>query len=167
MNGHVNKTIGDLLSLLEEYESKAVETKKMINSLREMIGENPMFHDVGIQSSKKSLRADVYYGKPLATAAREFLEWRGSACPVDEILDGLIVGGFDFEWKEKDRLRNLAINISKNTVVFHKLPNGMIGLLTWYPEATKKKADREKSQLPPGEEEIEEVVEDKNEEEQK
>jgi hypothetical protein len=67
---------------------------------------------------------------------------------ADEILKGLEEGGFDFEplgWKEKDRLRSLSISLAKNTAIFHRLPNnGAFGLLAWYPEVAKRKAEAEK-----------------------
>lgn len=48
-------------------------------------------------------------------------------------------------WPKGGRLRALAISISKNTNVFHKLPNGMWGLNVWYPEATERKKAKAKS----------------------
>lgn len=139
MNDKLNVAVDVLLEKLEEQEHAVIETKKMINSLLGMMGENPRFLDADLQHTQKTFRPDMFYGKPLATAAREFLELRGTACFAEDILKGLSQGGFDFEWNEKDRLRNMAISISKNSLVFQKIPNGMIGLLIWYPEAKKKR----------------------------
>lgn len=73
--------------------------------------------------------------------------------PASEIIETLERGGFDFSstgWKEKDRLRSFTITLSKNTVGFHRLPNGYFGLPKWYPEALKQKqaarAERETAQ---------------------
>ena len=68
------------------------------------------------------------------------------ACQREEILRGLVAGGFDFDilgWKEDDRLRSLAISLAKNTGAsgrFHRLKNGTFGLRSWYDEDFLKKA---------------------------
>jgi hypothetical protein len=70
------------------------------------------------------------------------LERRKRACKAEEILQGLLDGGFDFdanEWKEKDRLRLLASSLAKNNTKFHRLPNGTFGLLAWYDQALIQK----------------------------
>lgn len=68
----------------------------------------------------------------------------------EEILKGLEAGGFDFRavgWKDNDRLRSLAIGLSKNPK-FHKLPSGPYGLTSWYDEAIlKKPSERRKKKL--------------------
>lgn len=137
-----------LLSKLEEDTRKVVETKKMINSLRGMNGEEPLFHDVDTPQSQNISRPDIFYGKPFSTAARDFLEMKKRACSTEEILRGFEQGGFDFDavgWKEKDRLRSLAISLAKNSAVFHKLPNGTFGLLAWYPDIAKRKTEKDKN----------------------
>lgn len=158
MNEKLQGAIEVLIEKLREQEQDIIATKKMINSLRYMIGEAPLFQDNELQESQGIPRADLYYGKPLATAAREYLEFRNRACTLEEILNGLIQGGFDFQslgWKH-DRIRNnLAISLAKNTNVFHRLPNESIGLLTWYPEVIKRKSEREKTQEINGEKEKE------------
>jgi hypothetical protein len=88
------------------------------------------------------MRPDEYYGKPFATAARLYLERRRQAVPADEIMRGLEQGSFDFEaqgWPKDDRLRLLALSLSKNTGIFHKLPSGLVGLKDWYPDAIERK----------------------------
>ncbi|HML94726.1 MAG TPA: hypothetical protein PKC29_04775 [Thermodesulfobacteriota bacterium] len=145
MDSKISDAIEVLQAELEEQERNIIKVKETINFLLAKIGKEPRYAGSELNATQISLRPDIFYGKPLATAIREYLEWKGVACKVEEILQGLEEGGFDFEWKEKDRLRNLAINISKNTAVFHKLPNSMIGLLIWYPEAMKKKNERERA----------------------
>lgn len=143
MKDELNSAIEVLLTQLQEQLQEIAETKKMINSLKRRIGEEPMFPDVAVeQVGSVGIRADQYYGKPLATAAQEFLTAKRQACPAEEILRGLQQGGFDFRamnWKENDRLRSLAISLAKNTAVFHKLPNNTFGLLAWYPEVANKR----------------------------
>jgi hypothetical protein len=150
MKEQLSGAIDALLAKLEEQMQGVIETKRMINSLRKMIGEDPLFSESEVQQPQIDLgpiKADQYYGKPLASAARDYLERRKTACPAEDILKGLAVGGFDFEgtgWREKDRLRSLSISLAKNTAIFHRLPNGTFGLLTWYPGVANRKAEAQK-----------------------
>lgn len=145
MNEKLSGAIEVLLGKLEEQARSILETKKMINSLRQMNGETPLFNEAELQANDSAgpSRPDMYYGKGPATACREYLEWRKQACTAEEILKGLGQGGFDFKavgWNEEDnRLRNLAISLAKNTAMFHRLPNGTFGLIAWYPDVAKKK----------------------------
>ena len=145
MEDKLSGAIEVLLAKLGEQMRTVIETKKLINSLQQMNGESPQFNDAELQATDSGpSRSDMYYGKGPGTACREYLEWRKRACAADEILKGLGQGGFDFKeagWTEEDgRLRSLSILLAKNTAMFHKLPNGTFGLLSWYPEVAKKKA---------------------------
>lgn len=96
-----------------------------------------------------AINPSQFYGKTPITAAREYLDIRGQAVKQEEILESLIVGGFDFGaqgWTEPMRLKNLSISLGKNTGIFHRLPNGMIGLLKWYPNAKAKKSSGKTNQ---------------------
>lgn len=150
MKEKINAAIEVFLSDLEEQTRNINETKKMINALRSKIGEEPLFTDIDLPQNQNISRPDIFYGKPLSTAAREFLEWKKRACMVEEILQGLTQGGFDFKalgWKENDRLRSLAVSLAKNSAIFHRLPtNNAFGLLAWYPEVQKAKTEKEKDQ---------------------
>lgn len=148
MDQKLSAAIEVLMEQLEEEITAVNETKKMINALRKRNGEKPLFNDVDLPRSQNISRPDIFYGKPFSTAAREFLDFRRRACSTDEILSGLEQGGFDFEavgWKEKDRLRSLAISLAKNSAIFHRLPNGTFGLLSWYPDMAKPKKEKEKN----------------------
>src|SRR5208282_2773272 len=126
---------------LDEQLQSAAETKKTINMLLKSMGKPLQYVDVG--ESSGIIRADQFYGKQFATAASEYLELRKQACQPDEILRGMIEGGFDFDvmgWKESDRLRSLAISLAKNNTKFHRLKNGSFGLRSWYDEDFLKKA---------------------------
>jgi len=120
------------------------ETKKMINALLRRMGEEPEFEDVEVgQLPLRSItRRDLYYGKPFATAAQEYLDHRKQACSAEEIVTALEEGGFDFKmlaWKERKNWPRLtAISLAKNNQKFHKLPNGTFGLLSWYPDVAKR-----------------------------
>ena len=149
MDEKLNGAIEVLVEKLREKEREVIEAKKMINSLRHMNGEAPLFSDAQLQDSStvNPSRPDLYYGKPITTACREYLELRKQACQAEEIQRGLEHGGFDFDsqgWKEKDRLRSLSISLAKNSGIFHRLPNGTFGLLAWYPDVRQK--ERKKPQ---------------------
>jgi hypothetical protein len=142
-NPKYNDAIDTLLGELDEQQKGVVDTKKTINALRRRNGEPPLFSEaeLGETQTINPSRPDLYYGKPLATACREYLELRRQACKAEDVLDALEKGGFDFDalgYKKNDRLRSLSISMAKNTAIFHRLPNGTFGLLAWYPEATTK-----------------------------
>ena len=136
MSDKLQAAIDVLAEQLETQLQEVSETKKMINSLRRRMGQDPLYSDVSVESvGGAASRPDLYYGKPLATAAQMYLEGRKRACEAEEILQGLKAGGFDFDalqWKEKDRLRSLSMSLAKNTKTFQRLPNGSFGLLSWY-----------------------------------
>jgi hypothetical protein len=139
--------IEQLKRKLDEQTKATMETKKAINLLLKMSGQPEMFPDTDSEGTSFSIRADQFYGKPLATAAQEYLESRKQAVQPEEILRGLEAGGYDFDvvgWKENDRLRSLAISLAKNTVKFHRLKNGSFGLKSWYDADFLKRAAKQK-----------------------
>lgn len=150
MSDHLKATIADLQIKLREQEDQAVRTKTLINQLAEMAGMPPIYSVDDLTAKRDvslSIRSDQFYGQPLATAVREVLEMRKGRnqgpATINEIFSALSEGGFAFETKnDENAKRGLRISISKNTALFHKLPNGKIGLLEWYPNAkrTKKSA---------------------------
>ena len=149
MDEATQKVLADIQAKIESHLEEVAKLKKTANMVADIAGQGPIYADA--EESSKAVgptRADAYYGKPLATAVREYLEFRRQAVPVEDIQKGLEQGGYDFEsmgWPKGGRLRALAISISKNTNVFHKLPNGMWGLNVWYPEATERKKAKAKS----------------------
>jgi hypothetical protein len=149
MSERLAAAIEELEEHLAQQQAEVADTKKMINSLRKRMNLEPLYTDVSVEGIG-SIRPDQYYGKPLATAASDFLERRKRACSAEDILRGLIDGGFDFdaiEWKEKDRLRLLASSLAKNNVKFHRLPQGQFGLLDWYDSsAITKRVPKERKQ---------------------
>lgn len=164
MSDKLEAAIGELQEHLEQQLQEAADTKKTINSLRKRMGLDPLYADVSVEQVG-AVRADQFYGKPLAAAAAEYLERRKQATTAEDIMHGLEQGGFDFDatgWKEKDRLRMLAISLAKNNTKFHKLPNNTFGLLAWYDQAVLNKRTKEERGKQNGTvEESEEVVEEK------
>jgi hypothetical protein len=145
MSDRLAAAIEELEEHLAQQLNEAVETKKMINSLCKRMNLEPRYEDVNVETSG-AIRSDQFYGKPLASAASEYLERRKRALSAEEILKALEEGGFDFDaqgWKDKDRLRLLASSLAKNTAKFHRLPNGSYGLLSWYDQAMLKRAAKE------------------------
>jgi hypothetical protein len=143
MEDKLNFAVEVLLEQLQEELRRVTETKIMINSLRKRMGQDPMFPE-GAEADGFAGRADQYYGKPLATAVRDYLALRNEARSVEQILRGLEQGGFDFralQWQDDDRIRSLAISLAKNSQVFHKLPNGTFGLVSWYDAKTLKRVE--------------------------
>jgi hypothetical protein len=159
MDEATQKVLGDIQARIESHLEEVGKLKKTANMIADMAGQSPIYADVDEESRTVGpTRPDAYYGKPLATAVREYLEFRRQAVPVEEIQKGLAQGGFDFSsmgWPKGSTLRYLAISIAKNTNVFHKLPNGMWGLNVWYPEATEKKKAKAKSRARTSEDENE------------
>lgn len=149
MSDHIRATIADLQIKLGEQEQTVAKTKTLINQLCEIAGLAPMYAPselAGDGGVSLSIRSDQFYGQPLATCVRNILEMRKAlnqgAATVNEIYAALIEGGFAFETKNEDNAkRGLRISITKNTALFHKLPNGKIGLTEWYPNAKTKRKE--------------------------
>ena len=78
---HFDKSIDALQGTLRDHEAKVTETKKLINSLAEAAGREPIYHDVDTQAqaSIESIRPDTFYGQPLNTSIRRVLEMRQAA----------------------------------------------------------------------------------------
>lgn len=146
MDINLEPAIAALERQLDEQQRGVLDTKRSINLLLKMAGENPRYTDDDTPSGGW-VRPDQFYGKSLTAAAAEYLSMRKQACPPAEIVRALETGGFDFDvlpWKKDDRVRPFAISLSKNTGAetgkFHKLKNGSFGLKAWYEEEFLKKA---------------------------
>lgn len=142
MSDHVQKTIADLEAKLKAQLSEVQDTKRFINQLCGLAGIAPRYAIEVEPSSGASLsiRSDQFYGQPQATCVKDILQMRKTLdkgpATINEIYSALIEGGFAFETRnEENAKRGLRISISKNTALFHKLPNGKIGLKDWYPNA--------------------------------
>ncbi len=133
-----------ILSVVEQKTKELADLKRAANVLSRQLKKPEVFSDIDDSSGVGMLRIspDQFYGKTPIVAAREYLEKRGEAVPVEEVLAALERGGFDFDaqrWGENDRLRLLAVSMSKNSAIFHRLPNRTYGLLKWYPDRERRK----------------------------
>ncbi|HEX8168893.1 MAG TPA: hypothetical protein VF601_24280 [Beijerinckiaceae bacterium] len=142
--------IDTLLLDLADLERQALETKQVINRLCARAGMDILFPDATASATQTmgTLRPDSFYGKAITTAAREFLEMRraanlGPATPR-EVAEALSKGGYTFETKdEATSIISVRNTLRKNSGIFHRLPNGTYGLLSWYPNARPPKDDDE------------------------
>ncbi len=148
MSENLKRAIDELQQQLGVKLGEVSSLKQTVNMLSKQIGEPAPYPDVEPEAVKtgKPLRTDVFFGKSPLTAAREYLEYKNHPLSAQDILDGLLKGGFDaaaFGWKdEKMVLKNLAISLSKNSAMFQKLPNESFGLVKWYPELPKQKTPK-------------------------
>jgi hypothetical protein len=150
MSTELQGAIGVLVKRIEQKAQELAESKKMVNALCREEGLEPLYLDSDLAvtgvSGLPSLKSDQFYRKSPITAAREYLELRGTAVPLEEILDGLTRGGFDFEnqkWTDELRLKNLGISLGKNSGIFHRLPNKTWGLTKKYGIKPDKKAGKD------------------------
>jgi hypothetical protein len=144
MSDALKQAVDEIEAKITGHLAEVADLKRAANALCRIIGRDPLYPDADQEQTAATgpSRPDVYYGKPLTTAAREFLEFRKRACAPEEILKGMEQGGFDFDglgWKGEHRLRSLSVSLSKNTAVFRRLPNGMFGLNAWYTDTPKRK----------------------------
>ena len=147
MNENLDRTISDLMKMIETTEGELAENKRVVNRLCKMNGRQPVYAESAAASGAtiNSIRRDQWYGQPISTAIREYLTMRrvGDQGPgtVNEIYDALIQGGFRFETKDDENAkRALRISLTKNTSIFHRMPDGKTyGLLEWYPDVKVRK----------------------------
>jgi hypothetical protein len=149
------EAVAILEARLAELERKGNALIHVINDLRAEDGLPPRGRfnpgGRGAQPEQASgdlilaeIMPDVFEGKKLQTAVREYLTMRklqdaGPATPR-EIYDGLAKGGFKFGAKsEADAFANLRTLLRKRAAFFHKLPNGTYGMTAWYARAKIQK----------------------------
>jgi hypothetical protein len=140
------KWLEEMIEKIRVRETELINMKRAANTWFRGEGEEPPYPDAdeATAGGPHRMRADLFYGKPFAQAAKTYLQMRKQAVPAEEVVRALEQGGFDFEgagWKGEDRLRIVSMSMAKNTAQFHRLPSGTYGLPEWYEEAiTKKKA---------------------------
>jgi hypothetical protein len=150
MSDHILKTIEQARDELRKQEEAVVNTKKFINQLCVFGGMPPEYQDADLQSSIAQavvVRRNAFFGRPLATCVRDFLEMRRDKpvkeASLDEIVDALKEGGFDLDRISKDKddaRRGVAITLGKNPQ-FIRLPNDDWGLLAWYPNVKRSRGE--------------------------
>lgn len=133
-------SIDDLENKLAEQQQAVLETKKAINLLCSILGEELRYDEVvEVSKSRITTKRDEYFNKPLATAVRMYLEKRDEAATVSEIIEELKVGGFDIG-NEKFADRNIRISLAKNTALFAYIKaNDSFGLRKAYGMKIKEK----------------------------
>lgn len=144
MNEAILKVIEDAKNDLVELESKVTDQKKFINQLCLKAGQPAPYADCepSQRTNLSAIRPDQFFGRPLATVAREYLEMRKAsslgAAALEDVFDALRRGGYAFAESDEDARRGLAISMAKNTQTFFRLPNGFWGLSEWYPNALRR-----------------------------
>lgn len=147
MSDQLKAAIATLQGELALQEEEVANTKRLINQLAKRAGLPPPYGDAELLArSGLSFSPDQFYGQPLHIAMRTLLEMRKASNPgagpasVNQIFDALREGGYQFDAKnDENAKRIIRIMLTKNSGVFHKLPNGHYGLLSWYPGAKAAK----------------------------
>ena len=146
MSKTVDQVISELAAEITADEASLRKKKETVNTLCGAVGRPPAY---ALESAATALptqiRSDQFYGQPLAGSVRTILEMRRAqnlgAATNREIYDSLMAGGYEFDTKSEDiAQKSLRNSLAKNTALFHKLPNGQFGLLSWYPNVRKPKA---------------------------
>jgi hypothetical protein len=152
MSDTIKATIKELQGQLRALEDEAAQLKTTINLLCKRAGMNPIYAETerGNAGTLADINPDTFYGQPLNSCIRDYLERRRAAgigpASVREIYDALIKGGFLFNAQsDENAQRSLRVTLSKATHTFHRLPNGSYGMLSWYP-AVKAPKDNEKGE---------------------
>lgn len=165
MSDHLHKSIQELEGKLKLQEADANKTKQAINSLYEMLDEEPPHIIGGVETAKyPSLKPDTFFGIGLATAVGDYLTMRGNAVPVAEIMAGLQKGGYDFGGAKYPE-RVLRINLGKNVAKFVQIKGSdSFGLKKWYPNLrpagkTKNEVDANEAEVVESSREIPEIEE--------
>jgi hypothetical protein len=139
MTKTLDQAIDEINADIAKLEGQIREKKTTVNTLCGVAGRPYMYQiDAPEEATPTRIRPDQFYGQPLATAVRVILEMRKDlgAAQVGEIYEALKKGGYQFQTKNEEVARqSLRNSLAKNTVTFHKLPNGRFGLLSWYPNA--------------------------------
>ena len=124
---------------LQQQLEEVRKTKRGINAVTELHGQPPPFPEVEQDSAAMTVQRGQFYGQPLALCIKAVLEMRRSAVSDTELFETLKQGGYSFEAKTEDHaLNGLRVSLRRNPV-FHRIPSGEWGLLSWYPKA---KVDR-------------------------
>lgn len=149
-----------IANAIEVFKNRVKEKEEELNRLKKAV--NAMASDAGLPvvyasiateavGSVASLRSDHFYGQGLLTAMRTYLEMRKasglSAASATDIYEAVKSGGFKFETANELNAKTVVrSSLRKNSSVFHRLPNGEYGLLSWYPNAKAVKPDEDEDE---------------------
>lgn len=142
----------------QEYESaikslrrEIADRMRTVNELCKVMGRAPIYPDAdGGTAVAGGIRPDQWYRSGLSTAVREFLEMRKleglGPASIDDIFSALDTGGFQFENRDVPTAKAaLKQSLTKNSLIFHRLPNGHYGLNAWYPGIKESLVSEEKA----------------------
>src|SRR5258707_5065302 len=128
------RAITDLVAKIDERMGPIREDMKMVNRLCGYAGLPPRYADVEVErtTGSHSFRRDQFFGKPLATVVREYLELRGpsdrggqGAATVNEIFDALVAVGFKTHTNDQlNAKRGVRIALTQNPTALQPRPNG-------------------------------------------
>lgn len=147
---HILKTIEDFEAKIEEHQRAINSIRAAINQVCSIAGMEPRYQlnaDEGgaapTVKSITSLKGDEFYNKPLSTAVRMALNMLRAAgkapAKIDAIYDVMMAGGYVFENKGRDAaIQGLSVSIGKNSALFVKMKNGLIGVTEWYGEPRRQ-----------------------------
>lgn len=147
MNDDILITIESLTKRVVAREEEATKLKKLINELCGEAGVALRYPNiVEASGAVTAVRSDQFYGLTITTAIRNYLEQRKAAglgaASLNEIYSAIRDGGYKFESKNEDNAKiSVGNNLRKSSSIFHRLPNGQYGLLSWYPSAKAKTED--------------------------
>ena len=147
MSDDISNTIEVLTKRVLAKEEEANKLKKLVNELCAEAGVTIRYPNIiEANGSIGTIRPDQYYGQPLTAAIRNYLEQRKAsglgAAALNEIYSAIRDGGYKFETKNEDIAQiSVGNTLRKSSSIFHRLPNGQYGLLTWYPSAKAKPED--------------------------
>lgn len=162
MSEHILKTIADIEARIDarikETERAIIKDRATINDLCAIAGidlkykidEEATAIGVNGTTALATIKPDEFFGKPQATCVRQALNMLRAVgrapSTVEAIYDVLIAGGFDFPTKAREAaIQGLAISIGKNSNLFVKLPNGLIGVKDWYGQTPRARNRSSKS----------------------
>ncbi len=173
MSSAADEMINKALEKIQEHETEIIKHKQFVNQVCAFEGRPPHFNDAELEPENTgrgiAIRRGEFYGKPLATAVRSYLNRRDKAglgpATVDEIYEALKQGSFDFPAKKAvNQKASVQISLSKNTTTFEKLPDGSYGLSIWYGRRRIKKAHEQNQADTPDEEPEDEIEEEEDDE---
>jgi len=150
----LEQAIRELEERLERAQKEVADTKNAINVLLVTLGQSPRFVDADEPTQDRGIRPDQYFRKSITVAAREYLQSKGSAATLEEIIAALKKGGCDLG---AHPVKNARISLSKNSRMFVAINEDTFGLWEFYGGRPKTKAASETN----GESEI--IVETTNE----
>jgi hypothetical protein len=148
-----NMNANEDIQLIEQLCRKATQKEDELTQLKETI--NNLCEDAklpkpypdlraGASGDISAIRSDQFYGQPLSTAIRAYLDTRKaagrSAASLNDIYMAVKTGGFAFNTRDEENAKaSVRLTLRKNSSIFHRVPSGEYGLLSWYPNAKEQK----------------------------